>query len=159
MRKRIPAERLTLLRNISLFASCDDKALAEIDRLVCDHHVAAGAVLTREGAVGRQSYVVVSGTAAVTIRGQKVAEVGPGDVLGEMAVLQNLPRAATVSALSPMHLLVVFYADLVHLLLTDGVSRRALVGFSERLRAADELMRDRSAGQQPAPRRRASIST
>lgn len=159
MRKRIPAERLALLRKISLFAGCDDKALAVIDRLVCDHNVPAGTILTREGAVGRHSYVIVSGTAAVNVRGQKVAELGPGDVFGEMAVLQNLPRTATVSALSSMHLLTVFYADLVHLLLTEGVARKALIGFSERLRAADELIRTSPSAQPKTSRRRASINT
>lgn len=159
MRKPVPVARLDLLRRISLFAGCDDKALAQIDRSVCDHHLPAGAILTREGAVGRHSYVIVEGTAAVTVRGRKVAELGPGDVVGEMAVLQNLPRTATVTALSPMHLLVVFKADLGYLLETDGVARKALVGFSERLRAADDLIQTASATQPPVPPRRTPIGT
>src|ERR1700730_5692777 len=138
MRNRIPTARLDQLRGIPLFAGCNDVALASIDRLVDAHHAPAGTVLTREGGVGLESFVIVSGTAAVTVRGQRVAELGPGAVFGEMAVLQHEPRSATVAAVTAMDLLVVSPANLSRLLLTDGVAHKVLVGLSERLRAADD---------------------
>jgi len=140
MRNHIPAARLDQLRRIPLFAGCSNTALAGIDRLVDDHHAAAGTVLTREGGVGLESFVIVSGTAAVTVRGQQVAELGPGAVFGEMAVLQHDKRSATVTAVTPMHVLVVAPANLSPLLLTEGVAGKVLRSMSERLRAADEQL-------------------
>ena len=157
MRNRIPAARLRQLRTIPLFAGCGDTALAAGDRLVDDHDVPAGTVLTREGAFGRESFVIVSGTAEVTVRGQRVAELGSGAVFGEMAVLQREPRTATVTALTPMHLLVVSPANLSALLLTEGVAGKVLVALSERLRAADDAITAQSAVLRPGARRRTPL--
>ena len=58
-----------------------------------------------QGRPGLEAYVILEGTASVTIGGQQVNEVGPGDIVGEMALIDHRPRSATVTATSPMRLL------------------------------------------------------
>ena len=66
-----------------------------------------GTILTREGKPGREFFVLISGTAKVTKNGRKVADLGPGDWLGEIALITDSPRTATVTATSPVDLLVI----------------------------------------------------
>jgi CRP/FNR family cyclic AMP-dependent transcriptional regulator len=62
-------------------------------------------VLCREGHIGRQAFVILDGEAAVDISGTRVGTLGPGNVVGEMALIDHGPRSATVTALSPMTVL------------------------------------------------------
>jgi CRP-like cAMP-binding protein len=72
-----------------------------------DHHdLNAGEVLTREGTVARQTFFILDGQAEVTVRGQVVAEIGPGAFVGEMATLEGTTRSATVRAKTDVAVLV-----------------------------------------------------
>lgn len=95
-----------MLRTLSLFAGLSDADLRQVDALTCDVDVAPGTVLTKQGQVGREVFVVVSGIADVSIDRRTVARVGPGEPIGEMALLESVPRSATVTALTPMRVLV-----------------------------------------------------
>ena len=66
-----------------------------------------GHVLTREGRPGREFFVLVEGTVTVTRNGQKLANMAAGDWFGEIAILTHKPRTATVTATSPVRVLVV----------------------------------------------------
>ena len=99
-------ERVQLLRDVWLFASCSDAELDAIARLTRAHEVEPPAVLSTEGAPGHEFVVVVEGTASVLSRGAEVGEIGPGMCFGELALLDGGPRTATVRALTPMQLLV-----------------------------------------------------
>lgn len=138
MRNRISTASLDRLRAIPLFSGCRPDALAAVNRLVDVVDVVAGTTLTREGGSGRETFIVVSGTAEVVLHGKRLAEVGLGAVVGEMAVLQHEPQSATVTALTPMQLLVVAPSSLAPLLEIEGVARKVLIGLSSRLRAADD---------------------
>src|SRR5690348_10483220 len=63
--------------------------------------VGAGHVLVEEGCPGDEAYVLVSGNAEVVVGGRRVAWIGPGELFGEMAVLDRKPRSATVTATEP----------------------------------------------------------
>jgi voltage-gated potassium channel len=133
--------RLNALAGIDLFRGCPTAELAAIARLVCPTRVAAGAVLCREGEYGRQAFVVVDGAAVVTVAGISIADAGPGDFFGEMAILDNGPRTATVTAVTPMELLVLSCSEFRGLLSeAPTVTRRMLVGFSSRLRLAQRVV-------------------
>src|SRR5919198_3899060 len=106
MRTTVPEARLEMLRKQLLFRGLGDEELAEIDALVDDIEVDPGEVLTREGHLGRESYIVVSGEAEVRVHGDTVARLGPGAFFGEMAMIDLKPRTATVTAATPMQLLV-----------------------------------------------------
>ena len=74
--------------------------------------VPAGAELIREGEPGRELYVILRGTALVTKGGRKLRELVPGDFFGEMALLEDRPRLATVRAYSDLRMLVIGPSDL-----------------------------------------------
>jgi CRP/FNR family cyclic AMP-dependent transcriptional regulator len=99
--------KVELLKKVPLFAGCSKSELRELAKSADELDVREGTVLTREGRAGREFFVLISGTARVTRNGRKIADVGPGDWLGEIALLTDSPRTATVIATSPIDLLVI----------------------------------------------------
>ncbi len=95
-----------LLAGIDLFAACERKDLQRVAALTTETAAPAGRVLCREGEVGHEAFVIVDGTATVTVGDRQIDAVGPGEMFGEMALLDGGPRIATVTATSPMRLLV-----------------------------------------------------
>jgi CRP/FNR family cyclic AMP-dependent transcriptional regulator len=95
-----------LLRNVPLFAGCTKKELRELAGRTDEIDLRDGYVLMREGRPGREFIVLVEGTAKVTRNGKKLADLGAGDWVGEIALLTNVPRTATVTATSPIRVLV-----------------------------------------------------
>jgi len=96
------------LRGIPLFAELSDDDLAHLANRLEGRDVAEGSRITPEGASGYSFFVIESGTAEVSSGGVRVAELGPGDHFGEMAILGDGRRVADVVATSPMRLLVMF---------------------------------------------------
>jgi CRP/FNR family transcriptional regulator, cyclic AMP receptor protein len=142
VRSRNPA--LDDLRDLRLFHGCTEKQLSRVDSLVCPQDVPGGAVLCRQGTFGRQTFVIVSGQAEVAIDGVPIATLGPGSFFGEMSVLDRCRRVATVTALTPMTLLVLSSQEL-ELLLADvpKVARHMLATMGSRLRLADRAFGER----------------
>jgi CRP-like cAMP-binding protein len=128
------------LRNVSLFAGCTDKELQRIDRLGTPSQVPAGFVLCRQGAVGRQSFVILDGEATVMIDGAKVADLGPGSFFGEMSVIDGAQRVATVTAATQMTVLALTPQELRELMDVPNVVRRVVATLSGRLRLADRSL-------------------
>ena len=125
------------LRAIPAFAACTDKELGLIDSTATRVDVAPGHVLTSEGQIGRESFVVLEGAATVSIKGSEVAVAGTGEFIGEMALLDNQPRTATVTALTAMHLLVFDSRSFSTALQSTAFARRMLQGLSQRLRSVE----------------------
>ena len=94
------------LATVPLFALCSRADLAKIARVTDEVRVEAGRVLMSEGEPGHEAFVVVDGSATVTRGGEVLATVGPGAVVGEMALVDRAPRNATVTADTAMDLLV-----------------------------------------------------
>jgi CRP/FNR family cyclic AMP-dependent transcriptional regulator len=93
------------LSRVPLFSGCSRKDLQTIARVVKDIDHADGVVIAREGEPGVGLFVIVDGTAEVTIGGSKKASLGPGDFFGEIALLDGGPRTATVTATSDIQML------------------------------------------------------
>jgi CRP/FNR family cyclic AMP-dependent transcriptional regulator len=106
MARGIPSQVIRHFQAIPLFSSLSKRAVRSVVQAATEVDVRAGKVLVREGDHGREMYVVISGTAVVTQKGRKVAELVPGDFFGEMAFLSPAPRSATVAAYSDMRLMV-----------------------------------------------------
>ena len=100
-------EKIELLRRIPLFAECTKAELVEVAISADEREATSGQVLTQEGQRGREFFMLVTGAVAVTRSGRKLADLGPGDWFGEIAILTYKPRTATVTATSPVRLLVI----------------------------------------------------
>jgi CRP/FNR family cyclic AMP-dependent transcriptional regulator len=93
------------LKRIPVFADLDDDALNHIAALAAEVSVPEGKELVREGDYSYDILAIEEGTAKVERGGQVIAEIGPGDVVGEMGVLERDQRNATVTATSSMLLM------------------------------------------------------
>lgn len=134
--KRDPT--LECLRELAPLHGCNERELRRIDGLTCLRAVPAGTVLCRQGSYGRETFLVISGEAVVTIDDVELAHLGRGDFVGEMAVLEATRRTATVTALTAMELLVLSPTELETLLAdVPSVARRLLATMSARLRLAN----------------------
>ena len=129
-------ERIEHLQEVDLFKACAPWQLELVAKNSDEVHFDAGATLMEEGHTGRECFVLLSGEAFVTIDDEPVALIGPGDVVGEMAVLEHEPRVATVTAWSPVDALVFstqeFDSVLDHV---PAVTMRVMRTLSQRLRA------------------------
>jgi CRP-like cAMP-binding protein len=94
------------LKDVPFFSSMSEQDLAAVAEQADEISVAAGTVLAREGDLGDEFFVIESGTAEVTRAGAQVAELGAGDFFGEIALIREERRIATVTATSPMVLIV-----------------------------------------------------
>jgi len=91
---------LELLRGVSLLSMLPEPTLERLARALERVDAAPGDVVIREGDSGDRFYVIESGTVEVTKKGRHVATLGPGDFVGEIALLRNVQRVATVTATS-----------------------------------------------------------
>lgn len=93
------------LRGVTFFDGFSDDELQRVAELADDVEAETGAVLVDQGRVGQECYVILDGQAGVYASGEHIATVGPGMMVGEMALVEHRPRNATVVAETPMHLL------------------------------------------------------
>jgi CRP-like cAMP-binding protein len=99
--------KVELLKGVPLFAGCTKKELGEIALIADELGLPDGAALIEEGSKGTEFFVLVEGTVRVSRQGRKLSELGPGSHFGEIALVSNVPRTATVVATSPVRVLVV----------------------------------------------------
>ena len=132
---------MDLLRNIPLFRRLSQNHLNAVARYTDAHRARQGAILTKQGQHGLEAFVIVDGRARVEVAGKAVAELGPGDFIGELSLIDGQPRTATVIAQTPMTLLVVRRRDFKSLRDTvPGLQDKLLVTLCERLRQADQAL-------------------
>jgi CRP-like cAMP-binding protein len=96
---------------ISVLSGCPDEELDAVARVASEREFAAGETLMSEGDFGHSLFLVESGSADVLVEGDKVSEVGPGEVLGEVAVLASGRRTASVVATSSVQVIAFFKPD------------------------------------------------
>lgn len=96
-----------LIAGVPLFSQCSKKELAEIAGIADELDLRAGKVLMQEGERGREFFVVLSGEVEVRRKGRKVRTLGPGNFVGEIALLSHVPRSATVTAVTDIDVLVI----------------------------------------------------
>lgn len=98
--------KLADLGRLWLFSSLSKKELGILGRAADEVRVPKGKVLTEEGKPGHEFFLVIEGQAVITRGGREVARTGPGQVFGELSLLDRGPRSATVTAETDMTLLV-----------------------------------------------------
>jgi len=100
-------KKIELIRAGPLFEHCSKADLQRIAQIADEIDLPAGKVLIREGERGREFFVLAGGEVEVRRKGRKVATLGPGSFFGEMALLSKMPRTATVTAVTPLDVLVI----------------------------------------------------
>ncbi len=107
------------LRNVPLFAALDDAALAHIAAVATDFECPPSYVLTERGHPGTGLFIIGEGTVSVQLPSGGTLERGPGDFVGELALLTDTPRTARVSCTSDVSGLAISRVDLAELLIRE----------------------------------------
>ncbi len=100
------SDKVDVLRKVPLLADLSKKELALVARNTTEATVKSGTPLMRQGELGQEAMVILSGTAEVKRNGRKIKELGPGDVMGEISLVTNAHRTADVTASSDLQVLV-----------------------------------------------------
>jgi CRP-like cAMP-binding protein len=131
--------KVEALKRTPLFEGLSKKELTELARVTEDLQVAPGTVLCREGAVGREFFVIVDGEAEVTKNGKLLSTRKGGDFLGEIALITTTKRTATVTATTPLRCFILTRGDFRRVLDENpAVQRKVLEALAERLASYTE---------------------
>lgn len=129
------------LANLPLFSACSGRDLQRLAKAADELTVPAGTTLTTQGGVGREAFVILEGSAEVMRDGVHVADLGPGDPFGELALLDGGPRTATVTTTSDVTLLVLskpaFNAVLDEI---PTLAHKLLIATARRLRESEQSL-------------------
>jgi len=128
------------LAKVRLFSSCSDKDLQKIAKASDEVAIDAGRVLVEQGTTGRECYVILEGSASVERNGVRVTTLGPGDPFGELALLDGGPRTATVTAETPMKVLVLGQREFAGVLdEVPGLAHKVMASLAQRIRELDQM--------------------
>jgi CRP-like cAMP-binding protein len=126
--------KVEALKAAPLFQGLSKKELTELARQSEDLEVSVGHVLTKEGDTGQEFFVLVEGTVDVTVKGKSLGERGAGEFLGEIALLEDTKRTATVTAKTPLRLFVLTRQDFRRLVdQNPDVERKVLQTLARRI--------------------------
>ncbi len=125
------------LRRVPLFSGMTDRALQAIAELASDIDFADGAYVTTEGEAGDAFYLLLEGGLQVTQRGAAIRDLGPGDFIGEISLIDGRPRSATAVAVGPVRALVIARHEF-----TDLMDRFPAVRLGILMALTDRIRRD-----------------
>jgi CRP/FNR family transcriptional regulator, cyclic AMP receptor protein len=128
-------EKIDAIKHVPLFADCSHSELEQIAKIADELDLAEGKELTRLNQPGREFFVLLEGEADVSRDGQSINKLGPGDFFGEIALVEDVPRTATVTATTPVRVLVI--TDRAFRQLLDKqpeLQRKVLVALAERVK-------------------------
>lgn len=126
------------LARVPLFAACSKKELNTIARATDEVSLPDGHVLTSQDESSREAFVVVDGKVTVKRNNRKVAELGPGSIIGELGLLDRGPRTATVVADGPVDVLVIAPREFAALLDdVPSITHKLLKTLAARIRELD----------------------
>jgi CRP-like cAMP-binding protein len=126
--------KVELIRKVPLFSKLSKKELREVAQIADEIDLPESKVLARQGASGREFFVLLDGSADVDKDGKKINSLGKGDFFGEIALITKQPRTATVTLTSPARALVITERDFSMLLKhSPDIGRGVLEALAERL--------------------------
>jgi CRP/FNR family cyclic AMP-dependent transcriptional regulator len=128
------ATKVDLIADVPLFAGLSRSELGQVASIADEIDLPADKVLIREGERGREFFVLLEGEAEVTRKGKELATRGAGEFFGEIALVSNLPRTATVKTRTPVRALVIRDVDFRALLRrTPAIAVKVLQAVADRL--------------------------
>jgi CRP/FNR family transcriptional regulator, cyclic AMP receptor protein len=127
-------KKVEALKRAPLFEGLSRKELTQLARVSEDLEIPEGTVLTKEGEIGHEFFVIVEGDTEVKRKGKNLGTRGAGDFIGEIALLEQIPRTATVKAKTPLRVFVLTSKDFRHLLEeSPNVERKVLRTLAKRV--------------------------
>ena len=121
-----------------LFSTCSKHQLAQVAALTVQADLPKGTVMTHQGAFGGLAFLIATGQAEVTRDGKHIAQLGPGDVVGELSLIDGRRRSATVTATTDLEVLELDREDLLTLMKkAPPVVRKLLEALAQRVREVD----------------------
>jgi CRP/FNR family cyclic AMP-dependent transcriptional regulator len=121
-----------------LFSTCSQRQLAQVAALTVQADLPKGTVMTRQGAMGGLAYLIATGQADVIRDGKRIARLGPGDVVGELSLIDGGQRSATVTATTDLEVLELDRAELFTLMKkAPPVVHKLLEALAQRVRDVD----------------------
>ena len=132
------SQKTDLLKRVPLFAGCATGQLESIGQLADEVDVAAGTTLMKEGQFAGEFFVIIDGSVRVDRDGTTVRTLGPGDFLGEIALVDGGPRTATATTATASRLLVVGHREFHSLMEAHpAISMSILEALAKRVRNID----------------------
>jgi CRP/FNR family transcriptional regulator, cyclic AMP receptor protein len=126
--------KVAIIKNVPLFAPLGKAQLSQVASIADEAHLPEGKELTRQGERGREFFVLLEGEVEVRRDGKKIATIRPGDFFGEMALVSDRPRNATVTATKPLRVLVIRDTEFRSVLLrTPQIALKVLQAIADRL--------------------------
>jgi CRP-like cAMP-binding protein len=137
-----PDEVTALLARVPLFAGISDESMARLAAVTGEQEFEPNHFIVLQGQVGTGLYVVVQGSARVVRGSDELAVLGPGDFFGELAVIDQQPRSASVQAVEATRVLALASWDLLDLLESDPkLALNMMRGLAARVREHGEQHR------------------
>lgn len=136
-------DKIDRLEDVALLAGCSRRQLRAIARISEVIEVPAATVLARAGASGDEFFLILDGSARVEVSARKRSRLEPGQYFGEMSLLDGGPRSASVTAETPLRLLVIKRRDFTTLLReAPELTQSLLATLSRRVRQAETGLTD-----------------
>jgi len=127
-------QKVELIRHAPLFAHVSKRQLEQIAQIADEIDLREGKEMTTQGSRGREFFVLLDGNADVKKNGRRINTLGPGDFFGEIALVSDTPRTATVIATSPVRALVITDRSFRRLMAdTPEIQERVLSALAARL--------------------------
>jgi CRP-like cAMP-binding protein len=126
--------KVEALKRAPLFEGLSRKEFGELAKVTEDLDFSAGKALCTEGQSGEEFFVVMDGEVEVTRGGKRIATRGGGDFFGEIALIEDIPRTATVTTTTPLRCFVLTRRSFVRLLDEQpGIERKVMRALAKRL--------------------------
>ena len=129
--------KIDVLKKVPLFGGLSKRSLTELAKIADEIDLRGGKEMTTQGSRGREFFVLLEGEADVLKDGRRINQMGPGDFFGEIALVSDTPRTATVTATSPVRALVITDRSFKRLMAdTPEIQSKVLSALAARLAPA-----------------------
>ena len=139
MLRRMASAPVELIKGVPLFSDLDDRELRQIAQSMKERTFDAGDVVTEEGKGGVGFFVIDDGDATVSVAGQERGALGPGDYFGEIALIADIDRTATITAKSDLRCYGMTFWDFRPLVENNAsIAWKLLQAMAQRLKQSEQ---------------------